>query len=119
MSLAFSLQVTGELCVWIGQLTFGHTMQGAISFPDMILLFMHSYVPSRSLFVMIHYKRHNAGGLKEIALEFILRNLNDPMVVTGLSVSLILLQSTPMLLSTSLVISHIAMRLDTLVGPQI
>ncbi|KAL7526076.1 hypothetical protein ACHAXR_001298, partial [Thalassiosira sp. AJA248-18] len=29
--------------------------------------------------------RHNASGLKEIALEYILRNLNDPTVMTGLS----------------------------------
>ena len=29
--------------------------------------------------------RHNAGGLKEIALEYILRHLNDPLVVAGLS----------------------------------
>jgi len=35
--------------------------------------------------VFIASHRHNAGGLKEIALEYILRNLNDPMVVTGLS----------------------------------
>ena len=31
--------------------------------------------------------RHNACGLKEIALEYILRNLNDPTVVAGLDVS--------------------------------
>ena len=34
------------------------------------------------------YLRHNACGLKEIALEFILRNLNDPAVMAGLSVSI-------------------------------
>ena len=32
--------------------------------------------------------RHNACGLKEIALEYILRNLNDPTVVAGLDVSI-------------------------------
>eukprot|EP00579_Thalassiosira_antarctica_P000267 CAMPEP_0201870066 /NCGR_PEP_ID=MMETSP0902-20130614/3321_1 /ASSEMBLY_ACC=CAM_ASM_000551 /TAXON_ID=420261 /ORGANISM="Thalassiosira antarctica, Strain CCMP982" /LENGTH=584 /DNA_ID=CAMNT_0048395639 /DNA_START=35 /DNA_END=1789 /DNA_ORIENTATION=- len=35
--------------------------------------------------VFIASHRHNASGLKEIALEFILRNLNDPLVVAGLS----------------------------------
>merc|ERR1711957_73889 len=35
--------------------------------------------------VFIASHRHNAGGLKEIALEYILRNLNDPLVVLGLS----------------------------------
>jgi hypothetical protein len=40
--------------------------------------------------VLIASHRHNAVGLKDIALEFILRNLHDTAVVTGLSVSLLL-----------------------------
>mmetsp|Transcript_4774 Transcript_4774/g.10128 ORF Transcript_4774/g.10128 Transcript_4774/m.10128 type:complete len:613 (+) Transcript_4774:1-1839(+) len=36
-----------------------------------------------SIFIASH--RHNALGLKDIALEFILRNLNDPMIILGLS----------------------------------
>jgi hypothetical protein len=36
--------------------------------------------------VLIASHQHNAVGLKDIALEFILRNLHDPTVVTGLSV---------------------------------
>ena len=35
------------------------------------------------IFIASH--RHNALGLKEIALEFILRNLTDPAIITGLS----------------------------------
>jgi len=35
------------------------------------------------IFIASH--RHNALGLKEIALEFILRNLTDPVVISGLS----------------------------------
>ena len=37
--------------------------------------------------VLIASQRHNATGLKDIALEFILRNIMDPSVVAGLSVS--------------------------------
>lgn len=37
--------------------------------------------------VLIASQRHNATGLKDIALEFILRNIMDPSVVNGLSVS--------------------------------
>ncbi len=33
--------------------------------------------------------RHNASGLKDIALEFILRNLNDPAIMRGLTVCVI------------------------------
>merc|ERR1719203_1046801 len=36
-----------------------------------------------SVFIASH--RHNASGLKEIALEYIVENLNDPLVVAGLS----------------------------------
>lgn len=36
--------------------------------------------------VLIASHQHNAVGLKDIALEFILNNLHDPTVVTGLSV---------------------------------
>ena len=38
-------------------------------------------------YYIIYCRRHNALGLKDIALEFILMNLNDASVVTGLSVS--------------------------------
>jgi len=38
--------------------------------------------------IIANENRHNASGLKEIAIEFILRNLNDPLVVAGLSVSI-------------------------------
>lgn len=38
--------------------------------------------------VFIASHRHNARGLKEISLEYILRNLCDPIVVEGLNVSL-------------------------------
>ena len=34
---------------------------------------------------LILQHRHNAIGLKEIALEYILRNLNEPAVVEGLN----------------------------------
>jgi leucine-zipper-like transcriptional regulator 1 len=35
--------------------------------------------------ILVASHRHNAMGLKEIALEFILRHLNDPAVMSGLS----------------------------------
>lgn len=35
--------------------------------------------------VFIASHQHNATGLKEIALEFIIKHLNDPAVITGLS----------------------------------
>jgi len=38
--------------------------------------------------VFIASHRHNARGLKEISLEYILRNLHDPIVIEGLNVSL-------------------------------
>jgi hypothetical protein len=34
--------------------------------------------------ILVAAHRHNASGLKDIALEFILRHLNDPVVMTGL-----------------------------------
>jgi hypothetical protein len=34
--------------------------------------------------ILVAAHRHNASGLKDIALEFILRHLNDPIVMTGL-----------------------------------
>ena len=37
--------------------------------------------------VFIASHRHNAAGLKEIALEYILKNLNDPAIRSGLNVS--------------------------------
>ena len=41
--------------------------------------------------IYIASHRHNARGLKDIALEFILKNLNDPVIIQSLSVSLLLL----------------------------
>mmetsp|Transcript_19998 Transcript_19998/g.30891 ORF Transcript_19998/g.30891 Transcript_19998/m.30891 type:complete len:294 (+) Transcript_19998:1-882(+) len=35
--------------------------------------------------ILVASHRHNAAGLKDIALEFILRNLNEPAVMVGLS----------------------------------
>jgi N-acetylneuraminic acid mutarotase len=35
--------------------------------------------------ILVASHRHHATGLKEIALEYILRNLNDPVVMSGLS----------------------------------
>ena len=35
--------------------------------------------------VFIASHQHNATGLKEIALEYIIKNLNDPVIVTGLA----------------------------------
>jgi BTB/POZ domain len=35
--------------------------------------------------ILVAAHRHNASGLKDIALEFILRNLNDPIVMSGLA----------------------------------
>jgi hypothetical protein len=35
--------------------------------------------------VFIASHQHNATGLKEIALEYIIKHLNDPVIVTGLS----------------------------------
>lgn len=35
--------------------------------------------------VFIASHQHNATGLKEIALEYIIKNLNDPAIVTGLA----------------------------------
>lgn len=37
--------------------------------------------------ILVASHRHNASGLKDIALEFILKNLNEPAIMIGLSVS--------------------------------
>ena len=72
MLLVFSSQVIGKLP------TFVHLNPWGVGTRQHILMFMPYGM----------YLRHNACGLKEIALEFILRNLNDPAVMAGLSVSI-------------------------------
>ena len=47
--------------------------------------------------VLIAAHQHNAVGLKDIALEFILRNLHDTTVVTGLSVSRLIITTVQLM----------------------